>query len=301
MGYIGTLSCVGPLRAGFSLLVLSGFAFATLDDGLVRAARAQTNVLAVIPPPPVRELPATKPSNGGDPAKKVTQAKQQFVNPERAYDAETGQSLYWDCAKKSWIDTKTDKPVGFQGGIARDGEIIPPPPKLELAGSERMTSEGLLARITQGTQDPANPDRAYDPISQRLFVWDRAQKTWLDAKTSEAVGISGRRGMTSCQSAASVKAPSPQPAPKETAAIFGELLFKHDVVVRPLDSVFLAGSAVQAALQMELLYTYNQSVIGGAFRFEDRPTVHDVSGVDAAAKGFVCDHCASAKTPISMR
>ena len=230
--------------------------------------RLQPSGPSVIPPPPMREFPDPK-RGAGQPAR-MTQAKQQFVNPERAYDPETGESFFWDCTKKSWINSKTHQAVGFQGGKATDGEVIPPPPKLELADSERMTEEGLVARITQAKQDTDNPARAFDPDSKQVLVWDPRQNTWIDTKTGEAIGFIGRKGVTACQPSVAAGLPPSQVALAH-APVLDDLMFKERVAVAPSDSFFLAAGAGQALLQMELLLTSKQSVIGGGLRLTPPP------------------------------
>jgi hypothetical protein len=198
----------------------------------------------------------------GQPAR-ITQAKQQFVNPERAYDPNTAESFYWDCAKKSWFDSRTHVAVGFQGAEASDGEVIPPPPKLEVADSERVTSEGLMARITQAKQDADNPARAVDPDSKQIQVWDRRQKSWIDTKTGEAIGFLGRKGVSACQQAGAPMAPPSEIALLAQAEVLDDLLFKEHLAVAPAENPLISSGMGQALLQMELLLTSKQSVIGG--------------------------------------
>jgi hypothetical protein len=259
--------------------------------GVGRSAYAQGVFIAVVPPPPFRELPDPKSSADDGQPVKFTQAKQQFVNPERAYDPNTGQSLRWDCVKKTWIDAKTDKAVGFQGGKARDGEVIPPPPRLELADSERVTNEGLVARLTQATQDPDNPERAYDATSGKLLAWDRGQKTWIEAKTGEAVGFLGRKGPSSC----------PQPIPAATQATLPtatvspargrELMFNDPVGVGPSDGDFPPAPIGQSHLQMELIFTSKPSLIGGGLQFVHQSTQQAAAISSFGASAFVCSGC----------
>jgi hypothetical protein len=206
------------------------------------------------------------PKRAAGQAARFTQAKQQFVNPERAYDPNTGESFYWDCTKKTWFDSKTHVAVGFQGGKGIDGEVIPPPPKLELADSERVTSEGLMARITQGKQDPDNPARAVDPDSKQILVWDRRQRSWIETQTGEAIGFLGRKAVSACQQAGASMAPPSEVALLAQAEVLDDLLFKEHVAVAASESPLLSSGMGQALLQMELLLTSKQSVIGGALR-----------------------------------
>jgi hypothetical protein len=258
-----------------------------------QAAHAPGYGIGVIPPPPLRDLAQPKRSAADGQPITTTQAKQQFVNPERAYDPNTGQSLYWDCMKKTWIDSKTDKPVGYQGGKAGDGEIIPPPPKLELADSERVTAEGLVARITQAKQDADNPGRAFDPESKQILVWDRRQKTWIDTRTGEALGFLGRKGATACQPSGAPTPPPVQAAFNANTAIFDDLLFKDRVAIESSESFFLSGAMGQTLLQMELLLTSKQSVIGGGMRWAGQSTPQTDAKPSAGAPGFTCLSCAA--------
>jgi hypothetical protein len=256
-----------------------------------RDARAQSVGMSVIPPPPIQELAQAKRGAGDGQPTRITQAKQQFVNPERAYDPNTDQSLYWDCAKKTWVDSKTNKPVGYQGGKARDGEVIPPPPKLELADSERLTSEGVVARITQAKQDADDPGRAYDPNSKQVLVWDRRQKNWIDVRTGEAVGFLGRKGVSSCQASSAAAAAPVQTAPNANATVMNDLLFKDRVAIEGSDSFSLSAAAGQAILQMELLLTSKQSVIGGGLRWVSQATPQAGAQPSAGAPAFNCLAC----------
>jgi hypothetical protein len=242
-------------------------------------AQAQGAGIAIVPPPPVREL-----ARPGHPVG-VTQAKQQFVNPEWAYDPNTGQSLRWDCTAKNWFDNKTNKPVGFQGGKARDGEVIPPPPKLELPDSERDTGEGLVARITQALQDPDNPERAYDALSKQFLIWDRGQKTWVEGRTGEAVGFLGRKGPTSCKQAVPAMARGGPGAPIASPSLVRELLFSERVGFAPSDEAYAGAGAVRSFLQMELILTSKLSLIGGGLRFASPPPQQSAGADEEAAPG----------------
>jgi hypothetical protein len=270
------------LRLG-ALLALGVVAIAS-SGGVVASVHAQGVYMAIVPPPPLREL--------RDPAigqAKRTQAKQQFVNPERAYDHATGQSLRWDCVAKNWIDTKTDKPVGFQGGKARDGEVVPPPPKRELADSERVTPEGVFAKWTQAKQDPDNPERAYDETRDELLIWDRGQKTWIEAKTGETVGFLGRKGPSSCRPPASA-AIQANSATGISPALTRELLFSDHVILDASTGVAAAGLK-QSILQMELILTSRLSLIAGGQRFY--PMRAERAAVpNAAAQTNACAACA---------
>jgi hypothetical protein len=263
--------------------------------GMGRSANAQGVNIAIVPPPPIRELRDPKEGAAGGQPIKFTQAKQQFVTPERAYDQATGQSLRWDCTLKNWIDTKTDKPVGFQGGKARDGEVVPPPPKLVLPDSERVTSEGLFAKLTQATQNPDNPERAYDATSDRLLAWDRGQKTWMEPKTGEAVGFLGRKGPSSCPQTTVVAKPDGSPSMTISSNIVRDLLFGDQIDFDPLDST--PAAIAQSLLQIELIFTSKPSLIGGALQFVG-PTQQAIAS-DGTSR-FLCSACAGEAACLSL-
>jgi hypothetical protein len=297
-----------PRTASRLLLVIAMAGFADIAQAQVlpaptgyspnglTAPHTPTGAAGVIPPPPLREIVDPKRA-AGQPAK-FTQARQQFVNPERAYDPSTGESFYWDCIKKTWFDSKKHVAVGFQGGRTSDGEIIPPPPKLELADSERTTSEGLMARITQARQDADNPARAYDPDSQQILVWDRRQRSWIDTKTGEAVGFLGRKGLSACQQAGAPLTPPSPTAVLAQADVLEDLLFKEHVAIAPSESSLVSFGMGQALLQLELLLTSKQSVIGGALRLtapraEAKPSFAGSTAAASTSAGSVSTGSAS--------
>lgn len=70
----------------------------------------------IIPAPPVLTARA-----GGK-----HQAQQDKTDPERAHDSVTGDSLNWDRTQSTWIDTKTQKVLGFQG-VYVSGAAAPGP------------------------------------------------------------------------------------------------------------------------------------------------------------------------------
>lgn len=63
------------------------------------------------------------------------QARQDKSNPERATDSVTGRVLVWDRNESTWIDTKTGKPVGFQGVYLSGSPVPGAPPPQDLNGS----------------------------------------------------------------------------------------------------------------------------------------------------------------------
>jgi hypothetical protein len=166
--------------------------------GICHNVSAQGAVGEAIPAPPRTLLPGSElPGSGGRPTK-TTQAEQDLSDPTRAYDPNTGQNLYWDCVKKTWVDSKTGKSVGFQGARAADGEAIPAPPRTLLPGSELPGSGGRPTKTTQAEQDLSDPTRAYDPNTGQNLFWDRDKKTWIDSKTGRSVGFRGVRATKAC-------------------------------------------------------------------------------------------------------
>jgi hypothetical protein len=71
-------------------------------------------------------IPAPAPSIAKSGVK--TQARQDPNDPERAYNAVTGQNLVWDRAQGTWIDTRSQKNVGFQGAFAPGAYATPGSP-----------------------------------------------------------------------------------------------------------------------------------------------------------------------------
>ncbi len=102
--------------------------------------------------------------------------------------------MFWDCTKKTWVDSKTGKALGFEGARANDGEVIPPPPR-HTVDSPSPNKEDHL---TRAEQDPTDPERAYDPTTGQNLHWDRAKKTWIDSKTGKALGFKGRQSNKPC-------------------------------------------------------------------------------------------------------
>ena len=69
----------------------------------------------VVPPPPIVN------SSVGN-----HQAKQDATDPEQAFDTTTGQNLFWDRDKKTWVDKKTGLPVsgGFEGPVVKESTTM---------------------------------------------------------------------------------------------------------------------------------------------------------------------------------
>src|ERR1017187_3566210 len=137
-------------------------------------------------------------------------ATQDPIDPERAFDSETGQNLYWDCVKKTWVDAKTGKSLGFHGVLAKDGEVVPGPPV-------GVSESGLSNHVA--TQDPIDPERAFDSETGQNLYWDRDNKTWKDAKTGKSLGFHGVLTKKPCPPPATTRTPpTPTPPPVEHAS-----------------------------------------------------------------------------------
>ena len=119
------------------------------------------------------------------------QAKQDPTDPTQAHDSTTGQNLYWVPDKKTWVDSKTGQSVGFDGVRTSDGTIIPAPPIIIGASDALLGAINGLPPTHQAKQDPTDPTQAHDSTTGQNLVWDRDKKTWIDAKTGEALGFAG--------------------------------------------------------------------------------------------------------------
>jgi opacity protein-like surface antigen len=148
-------------------------------------AMAQTDA-RVIPPPP-RLYDEDRPS--GD---RGHQAEQDMTDPEKAFDSKTGQNLFWDCVKNTWVDAKTGKALGFMGGRDKDGAVVPPPPRLY--DEDRPSGD----RGHQAEQDMTDPEKAFDSKTGQNLFWDRKDKTWKDGKTGKSLGFQGARTKKPC-------------------------------------------------------------------------------------------------------
>src|SRR5258708_633486 len=144
---------------------------------LILLSVAATRAIAQTPNPPLRVVPPppmiAADAASGRPAHHATQSA---IDPEHAFDGLTGDGYTWDCAKKSWINTKTKESIGFAGNTGTFGEIIPPPPLI--SGNQAQTTA-------------ADPDHAVEPKTGTNLTWDRDTKTWRDAKTNKDVGYLG--------------------------------------------------------------------------------------------------------------
>lgn len=158
----------------------------------VAATRAVAQTPArVVPPPPLIAADAAS----GKPAH---QAIQSGIDAEHAFDPTTGDGFNWDCARKTWINTRTKEAVGFAGETGSGGEIIPPPPAI--GGNQPQTSR-------------ADPDHALEPKTATSLVWDRDTKTWRDTRTNKGIGYQGVVLRDTCPSTRGVAKVAPRGVP----------------------------------------------------------------------------------------
>ena len=132
-------------------------------------AMAQADSRVIPPPPRIQDTPTSTTTH---------QAEQDLIDPERAFDSTSGQNLYWDCVKKTWVDAKNGKALGFNGVLAKDGEVVPGPPV-------GVSESGLSNHVA--TQDPIDPERAFDSETGQNLYWDCVKKTWVDADRKSVV------------------------------------------------------------------------------------------------------------------
>ena len=154
-------------------------------------AQTPTTPLRVVPPPPTFAADAAS----GRPAHHATQSA---IDPEHAFDPVTGAGYSWDCAARSWVDTRTKERIGFAGQTGQFNEIIPPPPLI--GGNPPQTTA-------------ADPDHAVEPKTGTSLVWDHDAKTWRDAKTNKDVGFQGVVLRDTCPSTHAAASIAPRPVP----------------------------------------------------------------------------------------
>src|ERR1017187_9075374 len=130
------------------------------------------SIFAVCPKQAMAQKPGGSDTRIIPPPPRQSGAEVDPTNPKSAYNPQTGQNMFWDCVKKTWVDSKTGKavPGRFEGKLDKDGEIIPPPPAQ--SGAE---------------VDPINPKSAFNPQTGQNMFWDRDKKAWIDSKTGKEV------------------------------------------------------------------------------------------------------------------
>jgi RHS repeat-associated protein len=133
------------------------------------------------------------------------QAQQDPTDPTHAHDSVTGQNLYWDPDKNTWVNSATGQSVGFDGVLTSNGTIIPAPPVFHglvpTWTGANWSSVGVPdpqatgASVSQGPhqaqQDPTDPTHAFDATTGQNLNWDPDKNTWVDSKTGVSVGFDG--------------------------------------------------------------------------------------------------------------
>jgi RHS repeat-associated protein len=136
-------------------------------------------------------------SNGAVP---THQAQQDPTDPTHAHDSTTGQNLFWDPDKNTWVDSSSGESISFDGVQTNGGIVIPAPPIipgvddafLRAVNSLRGRSNGAVP-THQAMQDPTDPTHAFDSTTGQNLNWDPDNNTWVDSKTGESLGFDGVR------------------------------------------------------------------------------------------------------------
>src|SRR6202011_1319834 len=170
-----------------AVVLLSILSVIPRDAAAQKTATAEKSSETIIPAPPI-QYESSFPAR--DPTPTTHQAKQDPNDPTHAYDSTTGQNLTWDPDKKTWVDSKTGKSVGFNGLRTSDGTIIPAPP---IQYESSFPSRDPPPTTHQAKQDPDAPTHAYDSTTGQNLYWDPDKKTWVDSKTGQSVGFDGVR------------------------------------------------------------------------------------------------------------
>jgi hypothetical protein len=142
---------------------------------------------AIIPAPPI--FHGTVPTATGADTGFGHQATQDPNDPTHAHDSTTGQNLYWDADKKTWVDSATGQSLGFDGSHTANGTIIPAPPIFH--GTVPTATGADTGFGHQATQDPNDPTHAHDSTTGQNLYWDPDKKTWVDSKTGQSLGFDG--------------------------------------------------------------------------------------------------------------
>lgn len=120
--------------------------------------------------------PAKIPAEPGVPAHLVNQSR---VEPWTARDPVTGHYLRWDCARGTWFDLDTQRPVGYDAYRDENGNIIPAPPYIDGPGGSYQPVQGTT-----------HHDQAFDPQTRQQLQWDANAQTWK-RPDGAALGFNG--------------------------------------------------------------------------------------------------------------
>jgi hypothetical protein len=118
------------------------------------------------------------------------------VDPNRAYNSQTGQNLYWDRKTKTWKDSKTGRAV--TSGNARDalfcclkkvnytwesqfGQWV------DIATGKSVSASAVGEALISVEKNLGDPNRAFDKKTGRNFAWNDKKQAWIDVKTGESV------------------------------------------------------------------------------------------------------------------
>jgi RHS repeat-associated protein len=151
----------------------------------------------IIPAPPIivdGHTMFVPPFSEPEASVKKHQAQQDPNDPTHAHDSTTGQNLYWDPDKNTWVDSSTGESVGFDG-VQTNGGIIVPAPPIVVDGHTMFvppfSEPEASVKKHQAQQDPTDPTHAFDPTTGQNLYWDPDKNTWVDAKTDESLGFDG--------------------------------------------------------------------------------------------------------------
>jgi len=112
----------------------------------------------IIPAPPISTnstFPFVPP--GAEPGQSVTihQATQDPSDPTHAYDSSTGQNLFWDADKGTWIDSKTGQAIGVDGVCVNQPPTTPqrpaPPARTPSPATPARPRKSSTSQTSMGT------------------------------------------------------------------------------------------------------------------------------------------------------
>jgi hypothetical protein len=174
-----------PLKAALGLLFLS--TVFPLCAGAQKRTSPQETSGTIVPAPTIfHAIVAT--ATGGQTGF-GNQAEQYPSDPTHAHDFTTGQDLYWDADKKTWVDSASGESLGFDGVLTANGTIIPAPPVFH--GTVATATGAQPGFGHQAEQDPNDPTLAHDSTTGQNLHWDADKKTWVDSANGQSMGFDG--------------------------------------------------------------------------------------------------------------